>query len=201
MLAITVGGFLLWRNTRPEKPKENHKPFQSFAALAARETAQLLGGSGKLVVVREAADPSEKIVAQQVAMIARKAESEVAAFKSTLGKGYTFLPDVKLLRGSSTLDPVWPAGTFERLAGSLPDGGAMVSFAILPAFSAQDKALIRSRNLRVIVVGQRVANIEALLQDKTVTLAVVFKRQFPVVVAGQAESPEEWLKRVVEVLH
>lgn len=200
LLAIGVSGFLIWRSSQPERLKEDHKPFEAIAALAARETATLLGGSGKLVTVSETANPTEPIVARHVAMIARKAESEVAAFKSTLGKGYTFLPSEKLLRGASTMDPVWPPGMFERVANSLPDGGVMVSFAILPVFSPQDKAVIRRRNLRVIVVGQRVANLEALVEDKTVALAVVFKKQFPVKPTVSAETPEQWLQRVVEVL-
>lgn len=201
LLLFAVAGYLIWHNTRKEKLSENHKPYQSLAGLAAKEALAASGGTGTFIIVSEKADPSEKIVAQHVTMLLRNQESQIATFKQVVGKAGTFLPDVKLVRGAMTMDPSWQPGVFNRAATSLPEGGCLVSFVMLPPFTAEDKKFIMQKKLRLVLVGQRVPNLEELLRDKTVSLAVVFKKPMPPAPEGKPESPEEWVSRTTEVLH
>ncbi len=184
------------------KRKTDTKPFQSLATKAATETAQLLEKQGHVLVICEQAESPQAMQAEHVAAVVKASAAQAEAFKSALAQQgkFTFTPEFHLARGVMTMDPAWPANALGKIIQDLPEGAAVVSFASLPPLGDSDQAALRSKKIRLVVVGQAPSDLRELLDSKSLSLAVVYRRPIPSAPEGKTESPEEWVARVAEVL-
>jgi hypothetical protein len=199
---LLAAGVALWMNLRKPNRPVTTAPQEALAERAAIETSALLGGRGHVRLVSEKADSPSALQAEHVSHLLQAQVAQARAFKEALRqKGpFTLAEDWFLLRGPMTMDPAWTAGAFSNIVRDLPEGAAVVSFASLPPLSDEEVAVIRAKKIALVVVGQAPAELSRLLQDKTVRLAVVYRKSIPPNPADKKESPQEWLARVAEVL-
>lgn len=192
----------VWMNLDKPARKVTTAPHEAMAERAAIETSQLLSGKGHVRLVSEKAESPVALKAEHVGHLLQAQEAQVRAFKDVLNqKGqFTFAADSFLLRGPITMDPAWTHGAFGNIVRDLPSGAAVVSFVSLPPLSDEDVAAIRAKKIQLVVVGQAPAELNRLIQEKTVSRAIVYRQPVPPGPTDKTESPQEWLARVAEVL-
>ncbi len=192
----------IWMNLGKPARKVTTAPQEAMAERAAIGISQLLSGKGHVQLVSEKAESPAALEIEHVGHLQQAQEAQVRALKNTLKqKGrFTFSPDWFLLRDPLTMDPAWAPATFGNIVRDLPAGAALVSFVSLPPLSDEDVAAIRAKKILLVLVGQAPVEMKQLVENKTISLAVVYRQPIPPRPADKTESPQEWLTRVAEVL-
>lgn len=180
--------------------KTSPKAFETLGEFAADAALKILGAGGHLIVVRETPGPDSL---RDATRFFDMLEEESKSFKGRLNsKGkFTFQRDHTLVRPSGAQRAVWPAGELAKLLQKHPAATTIVAFCHLPeAMSETDKAMLRGRSGKVIVVGGMVPEMQPLVRAGLVHLAVSQRMPAPSSPVGGTESPSEWVQRVYQVL-
>ncbi|KAF0181538.1 MAG: hypothetical protein FD161_211 [Limisphaerales bacterium] len=193
LLFLIGAGWFLFRSLRGEVREPNLKPFASLGSYAALETAKLLGRAAKILVIY---DSNPVGMAGAGKPLGRQA-IEVESFKAKLGSSgrFSFAPDWKLPRPAMAVSTVWPKGEFERLLSQQSAETALVIFCDPPALNMTDKARLKARSGRLILVGALMPTAQGLVREGVVHLAVA-TRVPPRPSEKASESPDEWVARV-----
>lgn len=202
LLFLIAAGWFLLRTFQSDVPKPYVKPFASLGSLAADETAALIGNHGSIAIVSEIPDPKsprDDAMVRSIMMVA----VEVEGFKEAMqhkGK-FTYLPELRLVRPSQAMKTVWPSGEFQKLLQRLPDHATLVAFCYPPGqLSPAERRLLQSRRGKLIIVGGVVPEVKPLVETRTAHLAVAARVPVPPAKGTAAETPQEWVRRVYEVL-
>jgi hypothetical protein len=223
LVVVAIAGFFVYRKLAEPPPAEvdlkrmdpqdpvlrpanptgavTSKPFESLGAFAADQTVKLIGSSGTIALVIEVPDPNSGAnspMARSINMIAAEAD----AFKERLkSKGkFTFGPELKLVRPGDAMKTVWPAGVFTKLLNQ-HSSDTIVAFCHLPdSLTADSKNLLRQRRGKMIVVAGVVPDLQPLVDDRLIQLAIAQKMPIPPAPSSGAETPGQWVTRIHAVL-
>lgn len=202
VLLLILAAWSVLRGLRSDLPKPNTKPFASLGDLAAEETTALIGTAGSIAIVSEIPDPKstrEDPMVRSIQLVA----AEVAAFKETLQQRgrFTMRGELKLVRPSQAIKTAWPTGAFLKLLQQHPPTTTIVAFCNLPGqFSPAERALLKSRPGKVIVVGGVIPDVKPLVDQGVAQLALAAKVPVPPPAGNEPETPREWVNRVYAVL-
>jgi hypothetical protein len=168
-------------------PKLNPKPFENLGLTAAEETAALLGGQGRVVVVTEVIEIAKN----------PNLDAQVAGFKAGLGKKGVTLKEVKEIKRPPSEDPrLWPAGQAAQIAQVADGASAVVLFMSLPAqLSKEDVTALQGIKTKLIAVTAQSPTLKPLLQQGILHLAIVNRFPPKPAPAGK-ETPRQWFDRV-----
>jgi hypothetical protein len=193
LLFLIGAGWFLFHSLRGEVRKPDLKPFASLGSYAAQETAKLLGGAAKVMVIYDSIPAGTAGAGKPMGRQA----TEVESFKAKLGSAgrFSFAPDWKLPRPAMAISTVWPKGEFERLLSQHSSETALVIFCDPPALNMTDKAMLKARSGRLILVGALMPTAQGLVREGVVHLAVA-TRVPPPPSEKASESPDEWVARV-----
>lgn len=173
-------------------PKPNLKPFENLGFTVAGETATLLGGQGRVVVVTEVME----------IMKSPNLDAQVSGFKQGLGKqGGVTLKEVKEIKRPPSDDPrLWPAGQAAQIAQAAEGASAVVLFMSLPMqLSREDVAVLKGLKCKLIAVTAQSPTLKPLLQQGILHLAIA--NRFPPKPAPSGkETPRQWFDRVYMVV-
>lgn len=164
--ALAVAGWRLWNSG--DARRINYGPYQALGDVAGAEVSQLLGGQGKVVLVR--ADPGED--PDPVL------DAQIAAFRRGLGAaGKVNLAGIDLV----TMDGfvrmrtggAMPPEHFAELRQKYPDADALVFFLGFPMLPAEDLEKAKSGKPRLIVVSAVLPWYTSLVNQGAIQLAIV----------------------------
>jgi hypothetical protein len=174
-------------------PKANLKPLETLGSVAAEETAALLGGQGRVVVVTELIEVQKN----------PNLDAQVSGFKSGLGKkGGVTLKEVKEIKRPPSDDPrLWPVGQAAQIAQMSEGANATVLLMSLPMqLSREDLAALKGIKGKLVAVTSQSATLKPLLQQGVIHLAIVNRFPPKPAPASGKESPRQWFERVYMVV-
>lgn len=174
-------------------PTVNLKPFEALGQIVAEETAALLGGQGRVVLVTELIEIQKN----------PNLDAQVSGFKTALGKksGVT-LKEVKEIKRPPADDPrLWPASQAAQIAQMSEGASATVLFMSLPTqLSREDLAAFKGIKGKLVAVTGQSPMLKPLLQQGGVHLAIVNRFPPKPAPASGKESLREWFDRVYMVV-
>lgn len=173
-------------------PKLNLKPFENLGFVAAEETAKIIGGQGRVIVINEVFE----------AMKSPNTESQIKGFKLGAAKSSGVqIKDFKEFKRAMADDPQnWPPGQAGRFANMAEGASAAVLFLSLPQdFSKEDLAALKECTTKLVLVTGQSPMVKKLLQERAIHTAIVSR--FPPKPAPEgSETPRQWFDRVYMVV-
>lgn len=164
--ALAVAGWRLWNSG--DARRINYGPYQALGDVAGAEVSQLLGGQGKVVLVR--ADPGED---PDPVM-----DAQIAAFRQGLGsagKVNLAATDLVTMDGFVRMRTggAMPPEHFAELRQKYPDADALVFFLGFPMLPAEDLEKAKSGKPRLVVVSAALPWYGSLVSQGALQLAIV----------------------------
>ena len=173
-------------------PKINLKPFENLGFVAAEETAKILGGQGRVILINEVFE----------AMKSPHTESQLKGFKAGLAKSSGVqLKEIKEFKRSMSDDPQhWPPGQAGRFANMAEGAGVAVLFVSLPMdISKDDLVALKECTTKLVLVTSQSPVLKKMLQERAIHTALVSR--FPPKPAPEGrETPRQWFDRVYMVV-
>jgi len=190
--AIAIAIFFIWRQL--SGTPVNFRPSAAVGEVLAAETARLLPGVGKVVVVgRSAAKEGQTAASEQI-----------ASFSKAIGR----LANPKI-SASEWLPPVPPgamdsggisAPQLAQVADAHPEANALVVFAGLPPFAPALAEKFSGRPIKLIVVCGYSPNMRRWLESRALALAVIPRLSDAPPETAAPKTPQAWFDREFELL-
>lgn len=186
ILAI-VGSLAFIYFTQFATPRVNVTPLESLGFAVAEETAKLLNGQGRVVVVGELVEVQKS----------PNLDAQIKGFKAGLAKlpGVT-LKEVRELKRPPADDPrLWPPNLAGQIAVAAGGADALVWFGSLPQeLNSADVTALKGIKSQLVVVSAQSPLLKPMLQQGLVKLAIV--NRFPPKPAPSGkETPRQWFER------
>lgn len=195
---IAVSTISIWRQLRPSPPSPGRDAMQVVGELAAEETVRLLGGTGRVVVLRMPTDKTnvgmDSIQALRLKGFERALSShdriQIVAVMDMITQD---APDANGEAGMAS--PEDPRG---ETVPAYPDADAIVCLAGNP-FSADFTKAGGSAKRPIRVLMEIIPGGEELVRDGVADVAFILS-QSTSPAPGQPETPREWFDLLYEVV-
>ncbi len=166
-LAVGAAAVSLYFALAGRSPKVDLSPYAALGAVTAEETAKLLGGQGRiLVIARDTGAESNPSV-----------DAELKAFGQTLKQHAGLSRVTEKIRGTPMLMMATGGGVpAEQLFSALEthgNVGALVLFCSLPSLADPELDALKRRGLKTVVVSSYHPDYGRLLEQQVIHLAIV----------------------------
>lgn len=173
------------------------QPYKALGAVTAEETAKLLGGRGRVVVI--GADFGE--YKNLVPMMDAKIKSFQKTLKRTGEMTLAAIEKVKiqppsLARTGEFMLPDQLAKVMEKN----PRVDAIVSFVGLSPLANQDLSALKQNSVKLVVASGYDAAYKKLLQTRLIHLAILPRTENPPETAEKPRTLREWFDRDYETI-
>jgi ABC-type sugar transport system substrate-binding protein len=166
-LAIGAAVLSLYLGFRPRGPKLDLNTYEVLGAVTAEETAKLVGGQGRVMVMARDTGPARN----------PSAEAELGAFQKTLKKhaGLSLVteripvtPMLMMATGGSV-----PPGQFLKALQTHANLGAIVLFFGFPQLDEAELEALKQSGVKTVVVSSPRPAYKQLLERQAIQLAIV----------------------------
>ncbi|MGO9199504.1 MAG: hypothetical protein ACLQM8_03050 [Limisphaerales bacterium] len=166
-LAIGAAVVSLYLGFRPRGPKLDLNTYEVLGAVTAEETAKLVGGQGRVMVMARDTGPARN----------PSAEAELGAFQKTLKKhaGLSLVteripvtPMLMMATGGSV-----PPGQFLKALQTHANLGAIVLFFGFPQLGEAELEALKQSGVKTVVVSSPRPGYKQLLERQAIQLAIV----------------------------
>ena len=189
---VVIAACCIWvYRTQFKAAKYNVGLHQRTGEVLAEQTAQLLGGKGKVVTLTIPVKEWPEL------------DTQLEAFKATLKKCGDF--EVRNYELDTKDQPKYSVGSglsgrrYVRLANRFTNADVIVSFVGAPHLKKEDLAEL-TRPPKFIVEARSTANLARLFEKNLVNVAVVARYHFPAPGVKGPKTPDEWFIKHYEIL-
>lgn len=184
LLALIAGAILFLVGEYQGGPKINLRPYQALGAVAAEETAKLLGNRGTVVVI------AEDFGQYNMAWV----KVQMSAFQSTLKKS-----GIRLAKSEKVIDPQLSGGQGQAFTAELllqlirnsPQISGVVIFAALPHLNEKDLIQLREHGKKIVVVSKSAVGYRTLLESGMIHVVIVARPEALVPSEKKPRTPRE----------
>lgn len=198
LLAVMVlmgSGISLYRGCRPPSMQIQSDVLQVCGEVAGEATVTLLGGKGRVVVLRLSDDRLKSIQALRLKGFERALKShgevEIIAVKDVIDSEKS-VDDVET-------EIIFPMRSYREMIEMYPDADAMVCLAGNPFSSSSSLDGWPENRPKCVLLEIIPAGAHELVTEGVVDIAFVLC-QSPTPASGMANSPREWFDRMYEVV-
>jgi hypothetical protein len=197
-LMVLIGsGVSLYKRCRNPSSQIQTDVLLSFGEVAAEETVQLLGGKGRVVVLRLTTGNSNDRIKKIQALRLKGFER---AFKSHRQVRIIAVKDVVVDEKFSETGIVFPPQRYREVLDAYPEADAIVCLAGNPFSSLPDFAKWPERRPKCVLLEIIPQGAKALIAKGAVDVAFVMC-QSSTLGAGPPATPREWFDRMYQVVN
>ena len=189
---VVIAACCVWiYRTQFKTAKYNVGLHQRTGEVLAEQTAKLLGGKGKVVVIAIEVKEWPEL------------DTQIESFKATLSKLGSF--EVRDYFLDTKDQPKYSVGSglsgrrYVRIVNKNTNYDAFVSFVGAPHMKKEDLAEL-TRTPKFIVEARSTANLERLFEKGLVNVAVVSRFHFPAPGVKGPKTPDEWFIKRYEIV-
>jgi hypothetical protein len=194
---LAIFGSVLSLYFSQRDPGIDVKPYQALGAVAAEETAKLLGGKGSVVIM--AADLGE------YKNLAPMLDAKINSFRKTLKRagGVTLIAIERVRIHPPSLGRV---GEFmlpdqlTRVIEKHPRVDAIVSLVGLSPLTDQETRMLKQNATKLVVASGYDGTYKQLLQTRVLQLAIIPRSENPPETAAKPRTTRDWFDRDYEIV-